>query len=102
MHKAARRTTEMQMAIASEIQISECWCSAGGSTGDFDATNDDDCYDGNADAKPGQTNYFDVHRGDNFDYDCDNVQEEEWENHIVNVFPFGSVRNGMILIANQR
>jgi hypothetical protein len=31
-----------------------------------------DCYDQNANAYPGQTNYFTTHRGDgSFDYDCD-------------------------------
>ncbi len=33
-----------------------------------------DCYDLNRNAKPGQTNYFTVHRGDgSFDYDCDGI-----------------------------
>lgn len=33
---------------------------------------DGDCYDGNARARPGQTDHFAVHRGDgSFDYDCD-------------------------------
>lgn len=33
--------------------------------------NGDDCYDGNADARPGQERVFAVHRGDgSFDYDC--------------------------------
>jgi hypothetical protein len=33
-----------------------------------------DCFDGNANAKPGQTGRFDEHRGDgSFDYDCDGV-----------------------------
>lgn len=33
-----------------------------------------DCYDGNANAKPGQTTYFATHRGDSsFDYNCDSV-----------------------------
>lgn len=36
----------------------------------------DDCYDSNPDAFPGQTNWFDVHRGDgSFDYDCLNGEE---------------------------
>ncbi len=34
-------------------------------------SNDLDCYDGNAAAKPGQTGFFTTHRGDgSFDYDC--------------------------------
>lgn len=35
-----------------------------------------DCYDGNAEARPGQTSRFSVHRGDgSFDYDCDGTAE---------------------------
>ena len=37
--------------------------------------NNDDCYDSNANAKPGQTNYYTVNRGDgSFDYNCDNIK----------------------------
>ena len=40
--------------------------------------NDNDCYDGNKDAKPGQTSFFDKDRGDGFfDYDCNGVAEKE-------------------------
>ena len=40
--------------------------------------NNKDCYDSNADAKPGQTNFFGVHRGDDsFDYDCNGVSQRE-------------------------
>ena len=36
------------------------------------STNQSDCYDGNANARPGQTNYFASNRGDgSFDYNCD-------------------------------
>jgi hypothetical protein len=39
---------------------------------DGHVTNSDDCYDGNANAHPGQTMLFDVDRGDgSYDYDCD-------------------------------
>ena len=42
------------------------------------APNNDDCYDGNKDAKKGQTAWFTTHRGDNsFDYNCDG-KEEKW------------------------
>lgn len=42
-------------------------------------TNADDCYDGNANARPGQTAWFAVHRGDgSFDYDCDGDQEKRY------------------------
>jgi len=38
-----------------------------------------DCYDKNANAKPGQTSYFPAHRGDNsYDYDCDNKATQRW------------------------
>ena len=38
--------------------------------------NGNDCYDGNKDAKPGQTSFFDKDRGDgSFDYDCNDVAE---------------------------
>lgn len=34
--------------------------------------NAEDCYDGNSDARPDQTELFAIHRGDgSFDYDCD-------------------------------
>jgi hypothetical protein len=37
-----------------------------------------DCYDGNADAHPGQATWFATHRGDlSFDYDCSGKAEEE-------------------------
>lgn len=41
--------------------------------------NGDDCYDENADAYPGQTESFAMHRGDgSFDFDCDGVEEPLW------------------------
>jgi hypothetical protein len=41
--------------------------------------NADDCYDANADAKPGQETYFDEDRGDgSFDYDCVGGGEAHW------------------------
>ncbi|MEX2033002.1 MAG: hypothetical protein WD889_00375 [Candidatus Colwellbacteria bacterium] len=37
----------------------------------YTRTGTNDCYDGNANAKPGQTSYFSSNRGDgSFDYDC--------------------------------
>ncbi len=37
--------------------------------------NDDDCWDGNPDAKTGQTDWFGSDRGDgSYDYDCDNAE----------------------------
>jgi hypothetical protein len=55
-----------------DATLTECWCSAGGSSGEFDATNGNDCYDGNSQANPQQTGWFDTHRGDgSFDYNCD-------------------------------
>lgn len=46
--------------------------------------NDDDCYDGNALAKPGQTEWFEAHRGDgSFDYDCVNGSEKKFPKQAV-------------------
>ncbi len=37
-----------------------------------------DCYDSNANARPGQTGYFTAHRGDSsFDYDCNSLEDYE-------------------------
>lgn len=37
--------------------------------------NSSDCYDANANANPGQINYFNINRGDQkFDYNCDGVE----------------------------
>jgi hypothetical protein len=37
-----------------------------------------DCYDRNADARPGQTSYFQSHRGDgSYDYNCDGIEEKD-------------------------
>jgi len=54
---------------------SATWASGANGTaaasGNFSGVNTD-CYDSNANAKPGQTNYYTVNRGDgSFDYDCD-------------------------------
>lgn len=38
-------------------------------------TNAEDCYDGNADARPGQLGAFAIDRGDgSYDYDCDEIE----------------------------
>ncbi len=43
--------------------------------------NNEDCYDGNKDARPGQTNFFTKDRGDgSFDYDCNGESEREFSN----------------------
>ncbi len=43
--------------------------------------NHDDCYDGNASAKPGQTDYFVIQRGDgSFDYNCSAGVEKQHPN----------------------
>ena len=53
-----------------------CLCSA---TGNYDVTNSDDCYDGNANAKPGQSSYFSSNRGDgSYDYNCDGSQSKRF------------------------
>lgn len=42
-------------------------------------TNNQDCYDSNPNAKPGQTQYFSTQRGDgSYDYNCDNRAEKEY------------------------
>ena len=44
-----------------------------------EATNTDDCYDGNALAFPGATDWYAQHRGDgSFDYDCDGAATQQW------------------------
>jgi hypothetical protein len=44
-------------------------------------TNNADCYDYNSNARPGQTSYFTVSRGDgSFDYNCDNVASPNYAN----------------------
>ena len=41
------------------------------------SSNSNDCYDSNANAKPGQTGYYDVDRGDgSYDYNCDGSEEK--------------------------
>ena len=44
------------MVIITVMQISECWCQPGGTTGDFDVTNNTDCYDA-IDAHPNQQSF---------------------------------------------
>ena len=40
-----------------------------------------DCYDSNANAKPGQTQYFSAHRGDgSYDYNCDGSENKNNDN----------------------
>jgi hypothetical protein len=44
------------------------------------AANDSDCFDRNPEAHPGQSAFFDGHRGDgSFDYDCDGQETLEWD-----------------------
>ena len=60
-----------------DVNFSECWCSAGGSTGEYSETNSNDCFDGNPDANPTQSGYFSIHRGDgSFDYNCNSSEEK--------------------------
>ncbi len=45
----------------------------------YSVTNQQDCYDGNPDAFPGQASYFTVDRGDgSFDFDCDTLEAAQW------------------------
>lgn len=42
-------------------------------------SNASDCFDANANARPGQSNYFPVHRGDgSYDYDCNGNQQQQF------------------------
>ena len=42
-------------------------------------SNSSDCYDGNAEANPAQSGYFDVDRGDgSYDYDCNGVNDAQY------------------------
>lgn len=51
------------------------------------AANDDDCYDSNSNAKPGQTTYFGAHRGDaSFDYNCDSAQTKNPTKNCLSTF----------------
>lgn len=53
----------------------KCLCAG---TDEVPATNHEDCYDGNAEAKPGQTKFFERDRGDgSFDFDCDGAAQQE-------------------------
>ena len=59
---------------------SECWCEPGGNSGMLNVTEGGDCMDNtmpqSINVYPGQTEYFDVDRGDgSFDYDCDGTEE---------------------------
>jgi len=55
-----------------------CEC---GSSGNYRAENDDDCYDSNSQANPDQTSWFSVDRGDgSFDYDCNGNQQRHYTN----------------------
>lgn len=50
----------------------------------YSVTNMQDCYDGNAEAFPGQPTYFSVDRGDgSFDYDCDTIENPQWTDTFV-------------------
>ncbi len=41
-------------------------------------SNNQDCYDSNANAKPGQTSYFTTNRGDgSFDYNCNGLEDKD-------------------------
>jgi hypothetical protein len=55
----------------------QCWCEDG--AWPYTGLNDNDCYDSNADAHPGQTSYFTADRGDSrFDYDCNGSEAKEY------------------------
>lgn len=54
-----------------------------------------DCYDGNANAKPGQTTWFTTNRGDgSFDYDCNSSQQKNYEySGTITYIPNASILN---------
>ena len=53
-----------------------CYCTA---TGYYSATNDDDCYDYNANANPAATSYHTSSRGDgSYDYNCDGSESRRY------------------------
>ncbi len=53
----------------------ECWCSDG--RWPYTGLDTNDCYDSNAEANPGASSYFTVHRGDgSYDYNCDSAEEQ--------------------------
>ena len=54
----------------------ECWCEDG--VYPYTGLDTKDCYDSNADAFPGQTEYFPASRGDGkYDYNCDGAESKE-------------------------
>ena len=54
----------------------KCFCTA---TGNYDVTTSNDCYDGNAQAHIGQSNWYTAHRGDgSYDYNCSGGAEKQW------------------------
>ena len=56
-------------------------CAGSPPSGGNYVTNDDDCYDNNAAAKPGQKQTFTKDRGDgSFDYDCDGKIAKKYKN----------------------
>jgi len=53
-----------------------CMCAP---VGNQNATQGGDCYDGNASARPGQSNWYTSNRGDgSHDYNCDGQQTKRW------------------------
>lgn len=57
-----------------------------------DGSTPGDCYDGNADAYPGQTRWFRVDRGDgSFDYDCSGGERRRWTDSVQCGCPQGTL-----------
>ena len=55
---------------------SRCYCEG---TGTYTASNNDDCYDSNANANPAATAYYSVNRGDgSYDYNCDSTASKRY------------------------
>jgi len=58
-------------------------------------SNNQDCYDNNQNARPGQTGYFTTNRGDgSFDYDCNGLEEKSSSAAVTTLPPNGTIAKG--------
>ena len=55
----------------------QCWCEDG--QWPYTGLDDNDCYDSNANAYPGNTTYYAAHRGDgSYDFNCSGSEEKQY------------------------
>ena len=55
----------------------QCWCDVG--AWPYTGIDNNDCYDNNANAYPGNTTYYSSHRGDgSYDFDCSGSEEKQY------------------------